>query len=450
MNKNAMMKYNKLVFNIKNIALFVINIIAFLYLINLFNINNDSIRRLAEQDNRSKKPNQICMEIIGYTLFDFFNLSTKNVSGTSDDDGIIELKFCENINDYKSTCILKKDGKVIKLAGDVSGEDKNYNRIIIDNYDKKKERVANIYLAAGDKCKSEKYKVKMQLKCDENEEFKLDEEIKLIESNCNLDIKAKSKYACGIDDKYNLLPVNNILAGVIVLIIGIIIGILSYNQVNLAIILVFFASFLFIFLIIIVLFDIQSYAIQITLLVLSLIISLVLSILFIKKKKTLFKYYMFLICGLCGYALGELICNQFLSLIDTTHQKLIRYLVIAGFIVIGIVLGMCFPKYIYIIGTSIIGSYLTMRGLSFLLYSKVPYIEENKLYDLAHSGNFDMITDMALGLFLIYPILLIILIVIYIIAQIKINPNWKEMSYKDLNETVEQIDVVSDYMLPNN
>ena len=71
-------------------------------------------------------------------------------------------------------------------------------------------------------------------------------------------------------------------------------------------------------------------------------------------------------------------------------------------------------------------------------YIRILFIEEFKLYDLAHSGNYEKISEMILGLFLIYPALLVVFIIILIIIQIKLNPNWKEGSYKDLNDMFEK------------
>ena len=67
MISNKMKKFNKLVFNVKNIVLLGINIIAILFVINSFKITKAPIRRLDDDDIRKTKPNQICMEIQGKT-----------------------------------------------------------------------------------------------------------------------------------------------------------------------------------------------------------------------------------------------------------------------------------------------------------------------------------------------------------------------------------------------
>jgi NAD(P)H-hydrate epimerase len=56
-----------------------------------------------------------------------------------------------------------------------------------------------------------------------------------------------------------------------------------------------------------------------------------------------------ILSGICGYFLGELLFNLVLSKIETEHQMLIRYISIIAFIVLGIVLDICFPKYVYIV-----------------------------------------------------------------------------------------------------
>ena len=75
------------------------------------------------------------------------------------------------------------------------------------------------------------------------------------------------------------------------------------------------------------------------------------------------------------------------------------------------------------------------RGLSLLLYKKVPYIDQVKLAKLAVTGNFEKIAEMVWSLYLIYPAITIVFTIIFIIIQIKINPNWKDVDdYKDLDE----------------
>ena len=447
MISNKMMKYNKIVFNVKNIVLLGINIIAILFVINSLKISNVTIRRLGDDDIRKSKPNQICMEIQGKFLFNFFELSKINTTFENDDGGSIKLQFCENIDGYQSTCIYKNGDKVIKLAGRFEGEDNNYKRIQITDYDNEKKK-AYIYLAAGEKCNSGNYKVNIVLTCDEKEEFKLDKDIlSFKESDCNINLSGISKYACGEDKYFDYATYGNLPVGIIVIVLGLTIGIFGYKQLDLAIYIVFIGVGVVLWDNICDLFLIESFWPTLAIFIICLILSIIIAVVFVKKKKSLFKYFLFIISGICGYFLGELLFNLVLSKIETEHQMLIRYISIIAFIVLGIVLDICFPKYVYIVGTSIIGSYFAMRGISIIFYKQNPYIDEQKLYDLANTRNFNMITEMGSKWFILYPIILVVFSAITITAQFRLNPNWKEMNYKDLDETMEQPDAVSDFML---
>ena len=76
-----------------------------------------------------------------------------------------------------------------------------------------------------------------------------------------------------------------------------------------------------------------------------------------------------------------------------------------------------------------------MRALSLFLNNVVPFVNELKIYDLATHHNYDQITEMIVGLFLIYPSILVVLIIVTIIIQFKFNPNWKNEDYKMLDKS---------------
>ena len=78
-------------------------------------------------------------------------------------------------------------------------------------------------------------------------------------------------------------------------------------------------------------------------------------------------------------------------MIKTSYQELIRTIIQVVSALIWVDLGLFLPKYTCIIGNSIDGVYLIMRGISYFLQEVVPYIDEEVLFDLAVSGNFDEI-----------------------------------------------------------
>ena len=246
---------------------------------------------------------------------------------------------------------------------------------------------------------------------------------------------AESKYACGDHDAYGEFgKAGRIIAGIIFIISGFLVGILGYKIRKVGILIICCSLSLILSIIIISLCDITKTAIEIVIIAIFLIGGIALSILFVKKGDDLLRYYMIIIGGVCGYPLGELIYNLFFAIIDTSKQEMIRIIIIVSFIVVGVVLGFIWPKYTCIAGTSIIGAYAIMRSLGFFLYGKVDYIQEQKLYDLAHSGNYEMIADMIWGEYLMYPGILIAFIIIFIIVQMKITPDWLEAGYKGLDK----------------
>ena len=96
---------------------------------------------------------------------------------------------------------------------------------------------------------------------------------------------------------------------------------------------------------------------------------------------------------------------------------------------------MFLPKYTYIIGTSILGATLITYGINLFLYKVLPSIDQSQLTKLAQTGNYEKIKEMVWGPSIIYPIITIVLTIILIIIQIKINPNWKDVdNYKDLDK----------------
>ncbi len=104
-------------------------------------------------------------------------------------------------------------------------------------------------------------------------------------------------------------------------------------------------------------------------------------------------------------------------------------------VVIGILFSIFFTKGTFIIGTSILGSYCLMRAFSFFLDDVLPFIDEIKIYELAKHQNYEKIAEMVWGLFLIYPAMLIVFIVVTIIVQFKLNPKWRDVEdYKLLEK----------------
>ena len=427
-NKNN----NKKISNALYITFISFNIILSIFIINyFFNTSNIIIGlRNLGNDPRTEGANEFCMEIDGNDLYDLKELEDDKYNITEN----IFLKFCKNIDNYDSSCIYQKDNETIKLSGKIQGEEKNKNKIeIISNGLK-------ILLAYGDKYKdtNNRYQVNIELECNKSfNNFTLDEEQSFdINNNYILTIKGKCKQACAIKDKYgqNYNLAIRIIAGIVLLLAGVYIGIFGYRGKKIGVFLVCITGFLILSNIILKLFNETNLAINIVVMVVFGLCGIGLSIFFVKKQKYL-KIYFVIIGGITGYLIGSVINDLFISIIDTEYLKLIKIIVAVVFIIIGVLLSIFLPKETFIIGTSILGSYCLMRAFSFFLEDVVPFINELKIYDLATHQNYEKIADMVWGVFLIYPSMLIIFIVATIIVQFKLNPKWRDIEdYKLLDQ----------------
>lgn len=433
-NNQIKIKGDKHIFNIRTILFITINIGIFIYMINFFDnlLEVNTILRKLEDDPRTKGSNEVCMKIIDNDLYDLFGLENKIYNVTNN----IKLRLCDNIDGYKSSCIYKNGDITNNLAGDIKGEENNKNKIEVTN------EIVKIYLAAGNKFKNDqRYKVNIEIKCNNSYDFEI-EEVSQFDPNSNdtLIIKAKSKKACVQKDYYgsDIGLVFRILIGIALLGVGVYVGIFGYRGRKIGIFLVCISGFVLLSVYILDLFNEKNLVIKIVVMVVFGLVGIGLSIFFIYKQKFL-KIYMVLVGGITGYLLAITINNLFISIIDTEHQKLIRIIVIVVIIIVGVVFGIFLTKGTFIVGTSIIGSYCLMRAMSLFLYGVVTFVNELKIYDLAKHGNYEVIEEDVLGLFLIYPSMLVIFIVVTIIVQFKLNPKWRDVEdYKLLEKDFDK------------
>ena len=420
----------------KIITFLAINIFTFLYLILTIqgNLEQSTIRKLAE-DPRTEGANEMCIDIEDYSLFKLHELQSQDINTSNN----IRINFCKDIDNIKSQMIYNNNITLIRLAGSIHGEENSKNKIQAHDSDDEKERKVTMLLAAGDICKEDqRYKAEIVLLCDPSTFLNLKDFDFIPGQTCNIKIEGSSSEACGIHNKYwSDIEGLRITSGIVLLVGGIFLSIFGYNWLNIAIYLVCISGGLAAGFYVILIFGVEKIWIVIVILIIFLIIGILLAIFFTYKKDNK-KYYMFLIGGLCGFAIGVILNNSIITLINTSKQGLIRIIIITILVVIGIILGYFLHKGICILGTSFIGSYGMMRGISLYLYKQVEFLNELKIIDLASTNNFEKIMELMSGWFYIYPIMLIIFTVATIIIQIKINPKYNDIdNYKDLDSAFD-------------
>ena len=97
-----------------------------------------------------------------------------------------------------------------------------------------------------------------------------------------------------------------------------------------------------------------------------------------------------------GYSMAQFVYTFVQSLIewDSQYTQYVYYGVIGVCIIAGILLGLFLLRTVLIIGTSILGGYIAMRGATIIFGN---YIDEDKLFDLIKNKEFEQIKDMRSG-----------------------------------------------------
>ena len=405
-------------------------------------IQNDYFSSTEINDERSQGANQNCLLIKNNILYDLFDLSnkTRNIELP---EGTIIYQFCKNIENFNSPIIYNKTetNTVIKLSGSVFGETNNKNKIVVNEI----EKTVTLLLSRGDKCKhneTEFYKFNIILTCDNSFVFEF-ENINENKNECNFILRAKTKFACGNSDAYFIPEISEtkyrILIGIIVCLFGIILGVLSYKFLDYAIYLVCMAAFPFLFKYFLDLFTSNKNQIIFYIVIgTGIIIGAVVAFLLTMKKKFI-KIYMCIIGGVLGFLIARLLYDVVIFLIETEYQKIIYYSILSVCILVGIISGIFFARLTCIVGTSTLGGYVLMRGISLFLKGIVDYIDENKIFYYAKTGNYEQIEEEIKPLFYIYPAMWVIFIISFTTIQHKINPKQDDCDdYKDLESKFEK------------
>ena len=422
--KNLILNFKTTLFIVIILSIFIFSFYCFKFF--LYNKKNVLIRKLNEEDPRSKGANELCMGFEGYSQANLFILNNTTIDVNEN----IQLKLCQNINDTKSSCIYKNNSTIIRLAGDINGENNNKNKIkvIQPSLDFIYESELKIYLAEGDICKNGKrYKVQIDLYCDRHNDF---DQLQLIEfdpnTKCELKFAANSKTACINFNKYGIeLPIfiREIFGGII-FIIGLIIAIFSYDKIQMAI---SFISIIGCFFIACPLIDFIGG--RLILIILSCLSILIATLIFRKIYKEKYSKNTIIYIGLIsGYPIAKII-NYFISFLDNPYLKLIHCVILLSCYLIGLIIGKFFPKLSCFYGTSIIGAFLMVRGISFVLYTILEFVDDQKIYDLIKYGNYEKKNEMVGGWAHFYHVLFFAFFISANIIKSRKTQNWKNNYY---------------------
>lgn len=427
--------------------------------LNFLSFNKDKksvIRELLATIN-PKDANENCIKIDNYNLFNLFGMSKLKGYSKEFPSGTLKFNFCKNVEDSKSSVIFITKGtnpKKIRLSGNINGEEGNKNKVILDyhgngiNQGNMTTKIT-LKLNSGDKCISDQkipFQFSFNVICNtyqKDEPFLIYPNDYNINSQCSFELNCYSELACGKKGIYliSLYMEKRIwIFGSILIILGFVFGIFGYKFKKLTIIASCGVIFLGIVNILLKYFDDVEQDARTIILIASIVMGLAIGSLFACIKK-LQKVFMLLLGGGLGYFLGLYLGTLF-PLFGISINKIIIYIIIVVNIIAFALIGFFFIRHIYLTGTSIFGGYCIMRGIALFLKNKINYLDGLQIFDLAITGNVEIIGEAISWIFIIYPVILIIFSVIFCIIQYKMHPPKDQKD--ELNLTQNDIPILPD------
>ena len=352
----------------------------------------------SDSGSSNSKINIKCLYSKGYNIYSLQGLTKKKSDYTIDDrlngDGEIIFNFCRNTHiDKGATFVRKVDNETIKLSGPIEGTDRDSNQwtetedgVLIDFID-------------GDDCHennaTEKYHVSLDIICDsdvDDDEFLEDLNFTDTSNKCKYNIQMRSIHGCSLRKLYLLLKIlkkYKVPFAIFMVLVGIGLCFFGYRAVKYTIIFICGV--------------IGCYSL--TALCLSLFPN------FIKTENYLFLclFVCFVLGCFVGYFVKDdinsaiFIFGAFLGYCSATFvyqivqnyvefdPEILYYACIGVCVVVGAIIGYKLSDPIIILGSSVLGGYFMMRGVSLVARN---YLDETYVIDLIKNKEWDQLKDL--------------------------------------------------------
>ena len=395
--------------------------------------NTDQTPNTEEKD----KVNIKCLYVSKYNVYTLQKLTKDNGYTQQLSNGKFQFNFCKNLDGVNSTAVFHKNisGENISqilFSGSIEGSNtKNeWSEITEDNGAKG----LRIKLAEGSQCDSErKHQTIFKIYCNDTiPDDQFQNYLNFTEFNefgCVHYIKGYSIYGCALNDWYllrKLMKEYNYIFATVFIIVGlflvlwgkkcelptlmIVIGILVCYLATI-IILNFIPSL------------IKTERNLFILLGVGFLVGALIG-LFLKGK---IRVLAVIVGGAAGYSVTEFVYTIVSGFI--TADPTILYWVVFGIcIIIGGILGYCIVEAIVIIGTSILGGYVVMRGVTLIFDN---YMELAEFTDLAKNGEWEELKNIRSGWVYAYIGLWLILSVFGVFYQCYLHKKKKGNSNND-------------------
>lgn len=318
--------------------------------------------------------------------------------------GKITFNFCQNtLKDPEATVIWEKnttnETKTIKISGSIEGDSKNKNEW--DSFVDDDEKAGlKIKLTHGEKCNQNKnHQTYFKIYCDpEIADSEFTNSLDLSEFNadtCNHYIYAKSIYGCALNDWYLLKRLMNeykiFFVGGFIL-VGLFFCAFGHKFEKITIVIVM--GFIVCYFVLIIVLNFMSSLIN-TEKRLWIVLGLGFALggfvgFLLRAKLTLLSI---VLGGSMGYGMAEF-AYQFVQGFIEWNPQYVYYGTIGVCVLAGVLLGLCVLHAVMIIGTSVIGGYIAMRGVTLIFGN---YIDEGQFVDLIKNREFEQLKELRSG-----------------------------------------------------
>ena len=352
-----------------------------------------------------------CLWVNKYDVYSLQKLQNKNKDYVKEfDKGKIIFNLCQNtvskVGNLKSNSTFlweKTDGNITQISGSIDGEgDLKNTWSDFTEYENSSLTGIAITFVDGEKCESEStlnHKTIFKLYCDAK--ISDDDFLKSVnldsfdKSLCTHVISAKSAYGCPLNSTYLLTKVfqeYKIFFIIFFLILGLFLCYFGHKFVTLTIIIVTGIIGCSIITLCVLNFISSLITTEKSLFIL-LGVGLVVGVAIGFFLKSAVKCYVVMVGGTLGYSVAIFIYQIIQNYIDWNPEYL-YYATVGVCCVIGGILGLCALKAVNIIGTAVLGGYITMRAFTIWFGG---YNEEAQIIELFKNQEYEQLKEIQNG-----------------------------------------------------
>ena len=363
----------------------------------------------SQEENQGDKSyiNIRCLWVDKYNVYSLQKLQNDNNDYVKPFiNGKIYFNFCKNTKlNKESTVIWEKNytnsnlTSLIKLSGNIDGDEKNKNEWMEINDDDERNGL-KIKLTHGELCTDKKYhQTYFKIYCTPKaNDSKFLDNVFLTDFNedaCIHYITIDSIYGCALNDWYLLKRVMSeywYIFSAIFILLGLFLCLFGYRWETITLALVL--GVICCYLVSIIVLNFLSFLIDTEkklyiLLGVGFLVGVVLGYML----KTKMVILTIMLGASMGYSLAEFVYQIIQGFIDWNPTYL-YYTTIVICVVAGILAGLFVLKSIIIIGTSLLGGYIAMRGVTIIFGN---YIDEGQFVDLIKNGEFEQLKELQNG-----------------------------------------------------